>query len=147
MHQVIEEYKRVLTSRTEHHMGCEHLPALEAALQVTRWLVCSQLWPVQTRTTSTLTMGRWRACRGSASTTWATPSSTPTTGCTAASLRCVALLSRELCCCWHADAECALQIGVLHWFARLWEIEQEDYWGAPAFCLSASATHNSVTSG
>ena len=34
-----------------------------------------------------------------------------------------------------------LQIGVLNWFARLWEIEQEDYWGYVTNCGTEGNLH------
>lgn len=35
----------------------------------------------------------------------------------------------------------ALQIGVLHWFARLWEIDQEDFWGYITNCGTEGNLH------
>ncbi len=34
-----------------------------------------------------------------------------------------------------------MQIGVLNWFARLWEIEQEDYWGYVTNCGTEGNLH------
>ena len=34
-----------------------------------------------------------------------------------------------------------LQIGVLHWFARLWEIERSDYWGYITNCGTEGNLH------
>ena len=34
-----------------------------------------------------------------------------------------------------------LQIGVLHWFARLWEIDQDDYWGYITNCGTEGNLH------
>ena len=33
------------------------------------------------------------------------------------------------------------QIGVLHWFARLWEIEQDQYWGYITNCGTEGNLH------
>ena len=35
----------------------------------------------------------------------------------------------------------AIQIGVLHWFARLWEIDQDDYWGYITNCGTEGNLH------
>lgn len=37
---------------------------------------------------------------------------------------------------WHHE-----QIGVLHWFARLWEIERSDYWGYITNCGTEGNLH------
>lgn len=34
-----------------------------------------------------------------------------------------------------------MQIGVLHWFARLWEIEQSEYWGYITNCGTEGNLH------
>lgn len=34
-----------------------------------------------------------------------------------------------------------MQIGVLHWFARLWEIDQGDYWGYITNCGTEGNLH------
>ena len=31
---------------------------------------------------------------------------------------------------------CGGQIGVLQWFARLWSIDQDEFWGARTSCLT-----------
>jgi glutamate/tyrosine decarboxylase-like PLP-dependent enzyme len=35
----------------------------------------------------------------------------------------------------------ALQVGVLDWFARLWEIEKDDYWGYITNCGTEGNLH------
>ena len=35
----------------------------------------------------------------------------------------------------------ALQIGVLQWFAKLWEIDSEDYWGYITNCGTEGNLH------
>lgn len=45
--------------------------------------------------------------------------------------RCVNLTSRG----------CVLQIGVLNWFAKLWEIDTEEYWGYVTNCGTEGNLH------
>ena len=33
------------------------------------------------------------------------------------------------------------QVGVLNWFARLWEIDEEDYWGYITTCGTEGNLH------
>lgn len=35
----------------------------------------------------------------------------------------------------------SMQIGVLHWFARLWEIDQDQYWGYITNCGTEGNLH------
>ena len=35
----------------------------------------------------------------------------------------------------------SLQIGVLNWFAKLWEIDQEEYWGYVTNCGTEGNLH------
>ena len=44
----------------------------------------------------------------------------------------------------HAEGRCCrrrMQVGVLHWFARLWEIDQDEYWGYITNCGTEGNLH------
>jgi histidine decarboxylase len=43
----------------------------------------------------------------------------------------------------HSPGLCSvvLQIGVLNWFAKLWEIDQEEYWGYVTNCGTEGNLH------
>ena len=43
--------------------------------------------------------------------------------------------------CHWPHCSCCVQIGVLHWFARLWEIDQGDYWGYITNCGTEGNLH------
>lgn len=36
---------------------------------------------------------------------------------------------------------CSAQVGVLNWFARLWEIDEQDYWGYITNCGTEGNLH------
>ena len=40
-----------------------------------------------------------------------------------------------------STVRCSAQVGVLQWFARLWEIDQDDYWGYITNCGTEGNLH------
>ena len=53
---------------------------------------------------------------------------------------CLCQIFKQLCNC-QMPCVALLQIGVLHWFARLWEIEQDKYWGYITNCGTEGNLH------